>query len=178
MLLYYEIPFCSIISGLTKESLLANYLSANLHKLFYYAIVIVVLASNTDLVRAAAYYFSGAANAQEALVFLQSSSFVDRLYMLAGNAFNYASVLFCWILFKKRDYLIKFCSLWIGLIASALFFFSSTWDLWLPIANGATMSDSFALGFVKITLYANIIGALACMLGLALGKQLLIKRSA
>jgi hypothetical protein len=142
-----------------------------LHKLFYYLVTIVVLASNTDLVRAGAYYFSGEANIEEALAFMKSSSIVDRLYMLAGNAFNYASVFFCWILFRKRDYFPKFCSLWAGLIASALYFFVSTWDLWLPIANGASMSDNFAMGFVKITLYTNIIGLLSCMLGLSVGKH-------
>jgi ABC-type transporter Mla maintaining outer membrane lipid asymmetry permease subunit MlaE len=91
--------------------------------------------------------------------------------MLAGNAFNYASVFFCWILFRKRDYLPKLYSLWAGLMASAVFFFFSTWDLWMPIARGASMSDDFAMGFVKITLYTNVVGLLSCMLGLAIGKQ-------
>ncbi|MFT6268511.1 MAG: hypothetical protein ACJAVV_001325 [Alphaproteobacteria bacterium] len=149
-----------------------------MHKLFYYAIAIIVLASNTDLVRAAAYYFSGSVNVEEAFAFMQSSTLVDRLYMLVGNAFNYASVFFCWILFRKREYLPKFCSLWAGLSASALYFFVSTWDLWVPIAQGASMSDGFAMGFVKITLYANIIGLLSCMLGLAVGKQLQTKQNA
>jgi len=131
-----------------------------------------VLASNTDLVRAAAYYFSGSASAEQALAFMQSNGFVEKFYMLVGNAFNYASVFLCWIIFKKREYIPKFCSLWVGLTASALYFFTSTWDLWMPIAQGANMSDDFAMGFLKITLYANIIGLISCMLGLAIGNQI------
>ena len=131
-----------------------------------------MLASNTDLVRAAAYYFSGSASAEQALAFMQSNGFVEKFYMLVGNAFNYASVFLCWIIFKKREYIPKFCSLWVGLTASALYFFTSTWDLWMPIAQGANMSDDFAMGFLKITLYANIIGLISCMLGLAIGNQI------
>jgi hypothetical protein len=142
------------------------------HKLFYYTLAFCVLASNTDLVRAAAYYFSGSASAEQALAFMQSNGFVEKFYMLVGNAFNYASVFLCWIIFKKREYIPKFCSLWVGLTASALYFFTSTWDLWMPIAQGANMSDDFAMGFLKITLYANIIGLISCMLGLAIGNQI------
>lgn len=147
-----------------------------MHTLFYYIITVVVLSSNTDLVRAATYYYSGEANIEEALAFMKASSVVDRLYMLAGNAFNYASVFFCWILFRKHEYFIKFCSLWAGLIASAVYFFVSTWDLWMPIALGASMSENFALGFVKITLYTNIIGMLSCLLGLSIAKHLKSKQ--
>lgn len=143
-----------------------------MHKLFYYTLAFCVLASNTDLVRAAAYYFSGSASAEQALAFMQSNGFVEKFYMLVGNAFNYASVFLCWIIFKKREYIPKFCSLWVGLTASALYFFTSTWDLWMPIAQGANMSDDFAMGFLKITLYANIIGLISCMLGLAIGNQI------
>ena len=143
-----------------------------MHKLFYYTLALCVLASNTDLVRGAAYYFTGSADLQQALAFMQSNGFVDTFYILVGNAFNYASVFFCWIIFKKRQYIPKFCSLWLGLTASALYFFSATWDLWLPIANGANMSDDFAIGFVKVTLYANIVGLISCMLGLAIGNQI------
>lgn len=135
-----------------------------------------MLASNTDLVRAAVYYFSGAANAQQALAFIQSNGIVEKFYMFVGNAFNYASVFFCWIIFKKREYLPKFCSLWVGLTASALYFFTSTWDLWMPLAQGANMNDNFAMGFVQITLYANIVGLISCMLGLAIGKQIQKKK--
>lgn len=142
-----------------------------MHKLFYYTLALCVLASNTDLVRAATYYFSGAATAEQALAFMQYNGIVDKFYMFVGNAFNYASVFFCWIIFKKREYIPKFYCLWAGLAASAVYFFTSTWDLWLPIAQGAIMSDNFAMGFLKITLYTNIIGLISCMLGLALGKQ-------
>lgn len=130
-----------------------------------------MLASNTDLVRWATYYYADSPNLEDVFATIRASSFVDRLYMLAGNAFNYASVIFCWILFKKRDYLPKFCALWAGLGASALYFLISTWDLWLPIAQGASMSDSFGLGFLKITIYTNIVGLLSCMLGLGAGKH-------
>ena len=41
----------------------------------------------------------------------------------------------------------------------------------MPIAQGANMSENFAMGFLKITLYANIIGLICCMLGLAIGNQ-------
>jgi len=147
-----------------------------LHKIFYYALTLCVLASNTDLVRAAAYYFSGAANAEQALAFMQSNGIVEKFYLFVGNAFNYASVFFCWIIFKKREYLPKYCSLWTGLTCTALYFFTSTWDLWMPIAQGANMSEDFAMGFLKITLYANIVGLIGCMLGLAIGNQLQERR--
>lgn len=122
--------------------------------------------------RGATYYFAGAANAEQALVFMQTNGFVERFYMLVGNAFNYASVFFCWIVFKNKPYIPKFFGLWLGLTASALYFFTATWDLWAPIAAGAQMSGRFAMGFVNITLYTNIIGLLCCLLGLHLGKQI------
>lgn len=130
------------------------------------------MASNTDLVRAATYFFSGAANAEQALALLQYKGIVDTFYTIIGNAYNYASVFFCWIIFKKREYIPKYCSLWVGLTASAVYYFTATWDFWMPIAQGANMSDNFAMGFVKITLYTNIIGLISCMLGLAIGKQI------
>jgi hypothetical protein len=142
-----------------------------LHKLFYYTLALCVLFSNTDLVRASTYYFSGAANAEQALAFIQYNGIVDTFYLFVGNAFNYASVFFCWIIFKKHPYLPKFTGLYLGLTASALYFFTSTWDFWMPIAQGANMSENFAMGFLKITLYANIIGLICCMLGLAIGNQ-------
>ena len=121
------------------------------------------------MVRALVYYTSGAANAEQALAFMQSHGFVERFYMLVGNAFNYASVFFCWIVLKKKSYIPKFGALWLSLIATAIYFFTASWALWAPIAAGAQMSDSFALGFVKITLYANVIGLICAMLGYAIG---------
>jgi hypothetical protein len=148
-----------------------------LHKLFYYILTIIVLASNTDFVRAATYYFTGEANVEEALAFMKSSTIVDRLYMLAGNAFNYASVFFFWVMLRKRDYFLRFSCLWAGLVSSAVYFFISTWNLWMPIAQGANMSENFAMGFVKITLYTNIVGLLCCLLGLTVAKQVLQKQN-
>ena len=159
---------------LAKMPSTINRREQTLQKGFYYAIAIIILASNTDLVRAATHYYANSSNIDEVFAIIRASSFVDRLYMLVGNAFNYASVIFCWIVFNKKAPILKFYSLWAGLIASALYFFISTWDLWLPIAQGASMSESFGLGFVKITLYTNVVGLLSCMLGLAYAKRALI----
>jgi hypothetical protein len=128
------------------------------------------------LVRAAAYFVIGNMTIEQATATMGTHGFVERFYLLVGNAFNYASVLFCWLIFKKKAYKAKFCALWLGLWASAIYFFSATWDLWSPIVNGAQMSDSFAMGFVKITLYTNIVGFLCCLLGLQLGNYLTDKQ--
>lgn len=141
-------------------------------KLFIYLFIFIILASNTDLVRAMTYYFSDALTFQESLNFMQANGLVERFYMLVGNAFNYAAVLFFWIIYRKKTDHAKQWALWLALLISAAYFFSANWDLWLPIAQGAQMSDNFALGFLKITATTNIIGALSGALGLAIGKHL------
>ncbi len=144
-------------------------------KLFIYILVGCVLISNTDLIRALAYYLNADMTLEESMQFMQQHGVVERFYMLAGNAFNYASVIFCWIAFKKKPEKIRFIGLYVGLFASFLYFVSSTYELWLPIAQGAQMSDNFALGFLKITLYTNIIGFICVLLGFNIGKYYLSK---
>ncbi len=136
---------------------------------FIYFLVACILISNTDMIRAGAYYFSGNMNFEESLSFMQQHSIVERFYLLAGNALNYASIIFCWIAVKNVPEKPKFIGLNIGLFACLLYFYLSTYDLWYPIAQGAKMSEDFALGFLKITLYCNIIGTLSVLLGFKIG---------
>lgn len=136
---------------------------------FVYFLVACILVSNTDMIRAGAYYFSGSMSFEQSLSFMQQHSIVERFYLLAGNALNYASIIFCWLAFKNIPEKSKFIGLNIGLFACLLYFFISSYELWYPIAQGAEMSENFALGFLKITLYCNIIGVMSVLLGFRIG---------
>lgn len=144
-------------------------------KLFVYTLLICVLASNTDFVRALVYYFSTSSSFEQSTAFMQANGIVERFYMLAGNAFNYASVFFLWIVLRKQHDIPKYSCLFIGLVCAALYFFVSTAKLWYPIAQGGQMNEHFALGFVQITLYSNVVGLLCGLFGYQLGKAILAR---
>jgi len=141
-------------------------------KVFYLVLLICILVTDSNLIRAIVYFVNDIADLQLALKFITFDSLESQVYTLLGKILIFIGVFISIALYKSKEIKSKQYGIWFSLTASFSYYWFTVWALWLPIANGERMNSTFAIAFIFITLYANIAGLVAGGIGYHLGKFL------
>lgn len=141
-------------------------------KVFYIFLLICILITDSNLIRAIVYFVNDITDIQQSLKFVAFDSMEDQFYILAGKCLIFIGVFISIALYKSKEIIPKHYGIWFSLIVSCAYYWFTVWQLWLPIANGERMSSTFAIEFIFIALYSNIAGLVAGGIGYHFGQFL------
>jgi len=130
-------------------------------KIFYLFFFIAIILVDSDLIKAIVSLIYTDSETDKVFNLINMGTLSSQFYTLLGKLSVFIGVITSLFLYKNKEKKSRNFAVWSSLIVSVSYYWFKVWTLWIPIVLGGHISSTFALEFVFITLYSNLLGLAA-----------------